>query len=142
MTNDDMRLVREYASRQSESAFAALVLRHTISYIRRRCDRRAIRNWRRKSPQVVFIILARKAAFARCEDDSLPAGFNRTAGYVSASALKTGTPPPTPRTRRTYMQSKLDAQAGSTLETIVSAADEAMCRLGQTDRDAAGAAFF
>jgi hypothetical protein len=29
MTNDDMRLVREYASRQSESAFAALVSSHT-----------------------------------------------------------------------------------------------------------------
>jgi hypothetical protein len=29
MTNDDMRLVREYAARRSESAFAALVSRHT-----------------------------------------------------------------------------------------------------------------
>jgi hypothetical protein len=29
MTNDNMRLVREYAARQSENAFAALVSRHT-----------------------------------------------------------------------------------------------------------------
>jgi len=134
MTNDDMQLVREYAARQSESAFAALVSRHTnlvySAALRQTCDPQLAE----EVTQVVFILLARKAATLGAKT-ILTGWLYRTAGYVSGSALK--------RERRrqhreqeAFMQSELDTQAGSTWSQLSPLLDEAMLRLGQADRDA------
>jgi RNA polymerase sigma factor (sigma-70 family) len=140
MTNDDMRLVREYASRQSESAFAALVSRHTnlvySAAFRQTCDPQLAEG----VTQVVFIILARKAASLGAKT-ILTGWLYRTAGYVSGSALKRELRRQH-REQEAYMQSELDAQAGSTWKQLSPLLDEAMLRLGQTDRDALVLRFF
>ena len=134
MTNDDMRLVREYASRQSESAFAALVSRHTNLVYSAALRQTRDPQLAEEVTQVVFIILARKAASLGAKT-ILTGWLYRTAGYVSGSALK--------RERRrqhreqeAFMQSELDGETDSSWQQLSPLLDEAMLRLGQADRDA------
>src|SRR5580693_7614478 len=87
MTTDDMKLVREYAAHQSESAFAALVSRHTnLVYS---VSLRKVRDLQlaEEVTQAVFIILARKAG-SLSERTILPGWLYRTACFTSNSALK------------------------------------------------------
>ena len=140
MTNDDMRLVREYASRQSESAFAALVSRHTNLVYSAALRQTRDQQLAEEVTQVVFIILARKAA-ALGAKTILTGWLYRTACYVSGSALKRELRRQH-REQEAYMQSELDAQAGSTWKQLSPLLDEAMLRLGQTDRDALVLRFF
>jgi uncharacterized protein (TIGR03435 family) len=140
MTNDDMRLVREYASRQSESAFAALVSRHTNLVYSAALRQTRDPQLAEEVTQVVFIILARKAASLGAKT-ILTGWLYRTAGYVSGSALKRELRRQH-REQEAYMQSELDAQAGSTWKQLSPLLDEAILRLGQTDRDALVLRFF
>jgi uncharacterized protein (TIGR03435 family) len=140
MTNDDMRLVREYASRQSESAFAALVSRHTNLVYSAALRQTRDPQLAEEVTQVVFIILARKAASLGAKT-ILTGWLYRTAGYVSGSALKRELRRQH-REQEAFMQSELDAQAGSTWKQLSPLLDEAMLRLGQTDRDALVLRFF
>jgi uncharacterized protein (TIGR03435 family) len=140
MTNDDMRLVREYAARQSESAFAALVSRHTNLVYSAALRQTRDPQLAEEVTQVVFIILARKAASLGAKT-ILTGWLYRTAGYVSGSALKRELRRQH-REQEAYMQSELDAQAGSTWKQLSPLLDEAMLRLGQTDRDALVLRFF
>src|ERR1035441_8718305 len=110
MTNDDMELVRQYAAHQSETAFAALVSRHTnLVYS---AALRRVRNPQlaEEITQAVFIILARKAGSL---DDRtiLPGWLYRAACYVSNGARK-GEYRRQKREQEAYMQSTLhEAQA-------------------------------
>ena len=140
MTNDDMRLVREYAARQSESAFAALVSRHTNLVYSAALRQTRDPQLAEEVTQVVFIILARKAASLGAKT-ILTGWLYRTACYVSGSALKRELRRQH-REQEAYMQSELDAQAGSTWKQLSPLLDEAMLRLGQTDRDALVLRFF
>ncbi len=140
MTNDNMRLVREYASRQSESAFAALVSRHTNLVYSAALRQTRDPQLAEEVTQVVFIILARKAASLGAKT-ILTGWLYRTAGYVSGSALKRELRRQH-REQEAYMQSELDAQAGSTWKQLSPLLDEAMLRLGQTDRDVLVLRFF
>ena len=84
---DDMELVREYAARQSETAFETLVSRH-IGLV----HSAAIRQVRdphlaEEITQAVFTILARKAGSLDSET-VLPGWLYRTTRYVSAAAIK------------------------------------------------------
>ena len=135
-----MRLVREYASRQSESAFAALVSRHTNLVYSAALRQTRDPQLAEEVTQVVFIILARKAASLGAKT-ILTGWLYRTAGYVSGSALKRELRRQH-REQEAYMQSELDAQAGSTWKQLSPLLDEAMLRLGQTDRDALVLRFF
>jgi RNA polymerase sigma factor (sigma-70 family) len=134
MTTDDTRLLREYASDRSESAFAALVSRHTNLVYSAALRQTHDPQLAEEVTQAVFILLARKAASLGAKT-ILTGWLYRTAGYVSGSALK--------RERRrqhreqeAYMQSELDAQAGVTWDQLSPLLDEAMLHLGRTDRDA------
>ena len=135
-----MRLVREYASRQSESAFAALVSRHTNLVYSAALRQTRDPQLAEEVTQVVFIILARKAASLGAKT-ILTGWLYRTACYVSGSALKRELRRQH-REQEAYMQSELDAQAGSTWKQLSPLLDEAMLRLGQTDHDALVLRFF
>ena len=88
----------------------------------------------------MFIILARKAASLGAKT-ILTGWLYRTACYVSGSALKRELRRQH-REQEAYMQSELDAQAGSTWKQLSPLLDEAMLRLGRTDRDALVLRFF
>ena len=87
MMNDDMELVREYATRQSEQAFATLVARH-VNLV----HSAALRQVRDEHlageiTQTVFLILARKAA-GLSPKTILSGWLYRTARFVGKAALK------------------------------------------------------
>jgi uncharacterized protein (TIGR03435 family) len=140
MTNDDMRLVREYASRQSESAFATLVSRHTNLVYSAALRQTHDPQLAEEVTQVVFIILARKAPSLGAKT-ILTGWLYRTAGYVSGSALKRQLRRQH-REQEAFMQSELDAQSDAAWNQLSPLLDEAMLRLGQTDRDALVLRFF
>src|ERR1700733_11714401 len=141
MTTDDMELVRQYAAHQSESAFAALVSRHAnLVYS---ASLRVVRDPQlaEEVTQAVFIILARKAGSLDAKT-ILPGWLYRAAGYTSQSALK-GEYRRQRREQEAYMQSILDeAGTDAAWKQMSPLLEEAMLRLGQTDRDALVLRFF
>ena len=141
MTTDDLELVRQYAAQQSESAFAALVARHTnLVYS---ASLRLVRGPQlaEEVTQAVFIILARKAG-AFDEKTILPGWLYRTACFVSRSARKQQFRRQR-REQEAYMQSQLDEigteAAWNQMSPLL---EEAMLRLDRTDRDALVLRFF
>jgi len=141
MTSDDMALVRQYAAHQSESAFAALVSRHTnlvySAALRHVCNPHLAE----EITQAVFIILARRAGSLKPET-ILPGWLYRTACYTANSA-RNREYRRQQREQEAYMQSKLnEAQTDAAWEQMSPLLEEAMLRLGQADRDALVLRFF
>jgi len=145
--NDDLMLLREFASSRSETAFAALVSRHLNLVYSVALRQVHDPHLAREVSQTVFIILARKAGVLG-DKTILPGWLCRTARYAAADALKSQ------RRRRQreqelYMQPEpqagLSAPAGPEAETwahIAPLLDGAMERLGQKDHDALVLRFF
>jgi RNA polymerase sigma factor (sigma-70 family) len=133
MTDNDMDLVRAYAGGQSEDTFATLVSRHANLVYSAALRQTRDPQLAEEVAQAVFIILARKAGSLHA-DTVLSGWLYLTACHVSASALK--------RERRrqhreqeAYMQSTLN-ETDATWDQLSPLLDEAMLRLGATDRDA------
>jgi len=148
--NDDLTLLREYARRNSEEAFAALVSRHVnLVYS---VALRQVRNphLAEEITQAVFIILARKAG-SLGPKTILSGWLCRTARYASANAL-TIQRRRQHREQEAFMQSQVDQlqddlsrRSEAEAETWIQIApllDGALEQLGQKDHDAVVLRFF
>ncbi|HXR47318.1 MAG TPA: sigma-70 family RNA polymerase sigma factor [Candidatus Limnocylindrales bacterium] len=139
--NDDLSLLREYARRHSEEAFAALVSRYVnLVYS---VALRQVRDPQlaEEITQAVFIILARKSS-SLGPKTILSGWLCRTAHYASANAL-------TIQRRRQHREQEAPMQTmlnePTTDETWMQIApllDTAMEKLGQKDHDAVVLRFF
>src|SRR5476649_2203247 len=143
MPNDDIALLRDYARKNSEPAFATLVSRHVnlVYSVALRSVRDA--HLAGEITQAVFIILARKAD--SLGDKTILSGWLcRTARYMSANAL-TMQRRRQQREQEAYMQSTLNEAEPIHEETwnqIAPLLDGAMEKLGQKDHDALVLRFF
>ncbi|HTV43362.1 MAG TPA: sigma-70 family RNA polymerase sigma factor [Candidatus Sulfotelmatobacter sp.] len=139
--NDDLRLLREYARRNSEDAFAALVSRRidlVYSVALRQVRDPAIAE---EVTQAVFIILARKAG--SLGDKIILSGWLcRTARYVAANALKVQYRRQS-REHEAHMQKiQNESAADDTWSQVGPLLDTAMEKLGKKDHDALVLRFF
>ena len=137
---DDATLLREFAGRNSEEAFAALVSRHVNLVYSVALRRVRDPHLAEEITQAVFIILARKAK-SLGPKTILTGWLCRTARYVSANALTTQRRRQR-REQEAYMQSTLNELEPETWKHIAPLLDDAMARLGQKDHDALVLRFF
>jgi len=138
--NDDLALLRDYARRNSEEAFAALVSRHVnlVYSVALRQVRDA--HLAEEITQAVFIILARKAG-ALGPKTILSGWLCRTARYASANAL-TIQRRRQHREQEAYMQSLANETEPELWPQIAPLLETAMEKLGQKDHDALVLRFF
>ena len=140
--NDDLTLLQEYARRNSEEAFAALVSRHVNLVYSVALRQVRDPHLAEEITQAVFIILARKAG-SLGPKTILPGWLCRTARYASANAL-TVQRRRQRREQEAHMQSILnepDPQPDAWIQ-IAPLLDGAMEQLGQKDHDAVVLRFF
>ncbi len=129
----DMDLVREFGRNQSEAAFTELVRRHlNIVYsIARRCTNND--GDAQDVAQVVFVILARKAAGLRART-VLTGWLYETTRYTAACVLRTNARRHF-RDQEAYMQSTLtDVNAADDWHRLAPHLEAAMSQLGEGDR--------
>jgi RNA polymerase sigma factor (sigma-70 family) len=135
MMNDDMELLREYASRHSEPAFEVLAARH-VGLV----HSAALRQVRdpglaEEITQTVFIILARKAG-SLGPKTILPGWLYRTTRYVAAAALKVQRRRERREQEAHMLSTPNETQADAVWEQLAPLLDEAMAQLRDQDRDA------
>jgi RNA polymerase sigma factor (sigma-70 family) len=138
--NDDLSLLRDYAHRGAEEAFAALVSRYVdLVYS---VALRQVRDLHlaEEVTQVAFIILARKAK-SLGPKTILPGWLCRTARYTSANAL-TIQRRRQRREHEAHMQSTLNQPESEAWQQISPLLDQAMEQLGRGDHDAIVLRFF
>ncbi len=138
---DDMQLLREFTAHNSQDAFTALVQRHiNLVYS---VALRHVRDAQQAQDvtQAVFIILTQKAARLR-EDTVLSGWLYRTARFASASFLR-GERRRQRREQQAFMQSTIDVTPPEpTWQQLAPVLDDAMARLGETERNALVLRFF
>src|SRR4051812_15199231 len=137
---DDHELLARYVREGSESAFASLVARHVnlvFSTARRFVSSP---HQAEEITQAVFIILARKAGSLR-RGTALSGWLYQTARLTAANFVRSERRRQR-REQEAFMQSRLNEPEAAAWEQITPLLDEAMGRLGETDRDAVVLRFF
>ncbi len=137
---NDHELLAEFARNESEAAFAALVARHVNLVYTAALRHTGNRHHAEEITQAVFIILARKAGGLR-RGTVLSGWLYQTARLTAANFMK-GEIRRQRREQEAYMQSTLNEPDAAAWEEIAPLLDEAMGRLGETDRNAIVLRFF
>jgi uncharacterized protein (TIGR03435 family) len=140
MPNDDMALLREYAARNSEDAFAALVSRHVNLVYSVALRQVGDAHLAEEITQAVFVILARKAN-SLGEKTILSGWLCRTARFASADAVKMQRRRQM-REQEAYMQSTLTESESNAWTQIAPMLDAALAKLNRKDHDAVVLRFF
>src|ERR1035437_2541530 len=138
--NDDLTLLREYARRNSEEAFAALVSRHVNLVYSVALRQVRDPHLAEEITQTVFIILAGKAK-SLSPKTILSGWLCRTARYASANAL-TIQRRRQHREQEAHMQSILNEPEPDAWPQIAPLLDQAMEQLGKKEHDALVLRFF
>ena len=140
MTTEDMALLREYARRNSEEAFAALVSRHVNLVYSVALRQARDPHLAGEITQAVFVILARKAD--SLGDRTVLSGWLcRTARYVAANAL-TIQRRRQRREQEAFMQTILNEPENEVWPQIAPLLDAALAGLGEKDHNAIVLRFF
>jgi RNA polymerase sigma factor (sigma-70 family) len=137
---NDYELLREYARNGSEAAFATLVGRYiNLVYS---AALRFTRNphHAEEIAQAVFIVLARKAGSLR--SGTVLAGWLYQTARLTAANFVRGEIRRQRREQEAYMQSSLNEPDTAAWEQVSPLLDDAMGRLGETDRNAVVLRFF
>ena len=141
---DDMALLREYATQNSEAAFASLVTRH-VNFVYSAALRQVqSADLAEEVTQVVFIILARKAGKISAKT-FLTGWLFKATRFAALAQVRAAI-----RRQRheqgvqmqTELQSAAPAVADETWEQMSPLLDEALATLGETDRQAVLLRFF
>ena len=144
MENHDYTLLREYLDRGSEAAFAELVSRHTDSVYAAAWRQTGDAEAAKDITQAVFVLLARKASGFRSNIVLLSWLFQTTRWVVAGFRKQ--------ESRRRIRETKAAAMAEihvspenterSREEDVAPRLDDALARLGETDRQAVLLHFF
>jgi RNA polymerase sigma factor (sigma-70 family) len=137
---DDHELLAEFARNESEAAFAALIARYVNLVYSAALRFTGNPHHAEEITQAVFIILARKAGSLR-RGTVLSGWLYQTARLTAANFVK-GEIRRQRREQEAYMQSTLSEPETAAWEQIAPLLDEAMGRLGETDRNAIVLRFF
>lgn len=129
-----MQLLREFAERQSETAFSELVRRHLNLVYSVALRQTGNAHQAEEITQAVFIILARKAG-SLGRKTILSGWLYQTARLTAANFLRTERRRAF-REQEAYMQSLSDESGPEVWPQIAPLLDDAMAKLGQKDRDA------
>jgi RNA polymerase sigma factor (sigma-70 family) len=140
MMSDDMDLVQEYVSRQSEPAFETLVLRHVNLVFSAALRQVRDAHLAEEISQAVFIILARKA-HTLGPNTILSAWLYRATRYAGADALKIERRRQR-REQEAFVQSVLNEPESEVWTQLAPMLDDAMAELGEKDRSALVLRFF
>jgi RNA polymerase sigma factor (sigma-70 family) len=138
---DDMALLREYATRNSEAAFETLVSRR-VNFVYSAALRQVRDPYLAEEvTQAVFIILAQKAG--RISDKTILAGWLfRTTRFAALTQIRADAKRRL-REQEAQMQSELQPSAPDLFwEQMSPLLDEALATLGETDRQAVLLRFF
>src|ERR1017187_6871858 len=131
---DDHELLGQYARTESETAFATLVARYVNLVYSAGLRFTGNPHRAEEIAQAVFIVLARKAGSLR-RGTVLSGWLYQTARLTAANFVK-GEIRRQRREQEAYMQSTLTGPDSTAWEQIAPLLDEAMGRLGDTDRHA------
>ena len=137
---DDQQLLREFAETNSESAFATLVARYVNLVYSTALRFSGNPDRAEEITQAVFIILARKAGSLR--SNVVLSGWLYQAARLTAANVVKGEIRRQHREQEAYMQSSLNEPTSAAWEEIAPLLDDAMGRLGETDRNAVVLRFF
>jgi RNA polymerase sigma factor (sigma-70 family) len=137
---DDHELLAEFARTESEAAFAALAARY-VNLVNSAALRFAGNpHHAEEITQAVFIILARKAG--KLSPSAVLSGWLYQTTRLTAANFMKGEIRRQHREQEAYMQSILTEPDAAAWQQLAPHLDEAMGRLGETDRDAIVLRFF